>query len=58
VLAGEGLVQIVPQLRPVWSRRRMIEHHRSLVRDLETTGDLDALRRNLADGLEAVSDRA
>jgi DNA-binding GntR family transcriptional regulator len=42
------------QLRPVWSRRRMIEHHRSLGADLESTGDLDALRRHLADGLEAV----
>jgi DNA-binding GntR family transcriptional regulator len=42
------------QLRPVWSRRRMIDHHRSLVTALETGGDLDALRRHLADGLEAV----
>jgi DNA-binding GntR family transcriptional regulator len=42
------------QLRPVWSRRRMIEHHRALVRDLETTGDVTALRRHLEDGLEAV----
>ena len=42
------------QLRPVWSRRRMIDHHRSLVADLETNGDTDALRRHLADGLEAV----
>jgi DNA-binding GntR family transcriptional regulator len=42
------------QLRPVWSRRRMIDHHRSLVVDLETTGDLDALRQHLADGLDAV----
>ena len=45
------------QLRPVWSRRRMIDHHRRLVGDLESTGDLDALRRHLADGLEAVSGR-
>ena len=43
------------QLRPVWSRPRMIEHHRSLVRELEASGDLGALRRHLADGLEAVS---
>jgi DNA-binding GntR family transcriptional regulator len=42
------------QLRPVWSRRRMIEHHRTLVLDLETTGDVTALRRHLEDGLEAV----
>jgi len=46
------------QLRPVWSRRRMIDHHRRLVGDLETTGDLDALRRHLADGLESVSERS
>jgi DNA-binding GntR family transcriptional regulator len=42
------------QLRPVWSRRRMIDHHRALVLDLETTGDVSALRRHLEDGLEAV----
>jgi DNA-binding GntR family transcriptional regulator len=42
------------QLRPVWSRRRMIDHHRTLVHDLETTGDVMALRRHLGDGLEAV----
>ena len=42
------------QLRPVWSRSRMIEHHRSLVTALESTGDLDSLRRHLADGLQAV----
>jgi DNA-binding GntR family transcriptional regulator len=42
------------ELRPVWSRRRMIDHHRELVVALESTGDLDALRRHLADGLEAV----
>jgi DNA-binding GntR family transcriptional regulator len=46
------------QLRPVWSRPRMIDHHRRLVRDLEATGDLGALRRHLADGLDAVSERA
>jgi DNA-binding GntR family transcriptional regulator len=43
------------QLQPIWSRRRMIDHHRRLVVDLESTGDLDTLRRHLADGLEAVS---
>ena len=42
------------QLQPVWSRRRMIDHHRALVLDLETTGDVGALRRHLTDGLEAV----
>ena len=42
------------QLRPVWSRRRMISHHRTLVHDLETTGDVTALRHHLKDGLEAV----
>jgi DNA-binding GntR family transcriptional regulator len=42
------------QLQPVWSRRRMIDHHRSLVAALESTGDLGALRRHLADGLDAV----
>ena len=45
------------QLQPVWSRRRMIDHHRSLVSELESTGDLDALRRHLADGLDAVYER-
>jgi len=44
------------QLRPVWPLRRMIEHHRRLVHDLEATGDVEALRRHLADGLEAVAD--
>jgi DNA-binding GntR family transcriptional regulator len=43
------------QLRPVWPLRRMIDHHRSLVRDLEATGDLEVLRRHLADGLDAVT---
>jgi DNA-binding GntR family transcriptional regulator len=43
------------QLRPIWSRPRMAQHHLDLVRELEATGDLDALRRHLADGLEAVS---
>ena len=46
------------QLRPVWSRRRMIDHHRTLVLDLETTGDVMALRRHLKDGLEAVLENA
>ncbi len=52
-LAAE-LNLFVAQLRPVWTRSRMIEHHRSLVFDLESTGDLEALRRHLADGLESV----
>jgi len=42
------------ELRPVWPLRRMIDHHRQLVHDLETTGDVDYLRVHLADGLEAV----
>jgi DNA-binding GntR family transcriptional regulator len=42
------------QLRPVWPLKRMIDHHRKLVRNLEATGDLDHLRRHLAEGLEAV----
>jgi DNA-binding GntR family transcriptional regulator len=42
------------QLRPVWSRRRMIDHHRKLVADLEETGDVVAIHSHLADGLEAV----
>jgi DNA-binding GntR family transcriptional regulator len=42
------------QLRPVWPLERMVDHHRELVRDLEATGDLEHLRRHLADGLEAV----
>jgi DNA-binding GntR family transcriptional regulator len=32
-------------------------HHRSLVDDLESRADLDALRRHLADGLEAVAEQ-
>ena len=44
------------QLRPVWPLRRMIDHHRKLVRDLEATGDVEHLRLHLADGLEAVGD--
>jgi len=43
------------QLRPVWSRRRMIDHHRALVRELEATGDVGALRRHLEDGLQAAA---
>jgi len=46
------------QLRPVWSRRRMIDHHRTLVLELEATGDATALRRHLEDGLEAVLENA
>ncbi|CAB4686877.1 MAG: GntR family transcriptional regulator [Actinobacteria bacterium] len=42
------------QLRPIWTRSRMIDHHRTLVSDLESTGDLDVLRRHLSDGLESV----
>lgn len=52
-LASE-LNLFLAQLRPVWSRRRMIDHHRDLVVGLESTGDVDLLRRHLADGLEAV----
>jgi DNA-binding GntR family transcriptional regulator len=52
-LASE-LNLFLAQLRPLWSRRRMIDHHRELVSALESTGDLEALRRHLADGLEAV----
>jgi DNA-binding GntR family transcriptional regulator len=55
-LAAE-LNLFLAQLRPVWSRRRMIDHHRDLVADLESTGDLGALRRHLADGLEAVREQ-
>ena len=46
------------QLRLLWSRRRMIDHHRALVDDLERTGDVTALRRHLGDGLEAVLERS
>jgi DNA-binding GntR family transcriptional regulator len=42
------------QLRPVWPVERMITHHEELVEALER-GELDALRRHLADGLEATS---
>src|SRR5262249_54293112 len=42
------------QLQPVWSRRRMIDHHRTLVLELEESGDVTAVRRHLEDGLEAV----
>jgi DNA-binding GntR family transcriptional regulator len=44
------------QLRPVWPLRRMIDHHRALVSELEATGDVESLRRHLADGLEAVAE--
>jgi DNA-binding GntR family transcriptional regulator len=46
------------QLRPVWSRRRMIQHHRTLVLELETTGEVMALRRHLDDGLDTVLENA
>jgi len=46
------------QLRPVWPLRRMIDHHRRLVRDLESTGDVEHLRQHLADGLDAVGEGA
>lgn len=45
------------QLRPVWPVERMVTHHEELVAALER-GELDALRRHLADGLEAVADLA
>jgi DNA-binding GntR family transcriptional regulator len=54
-LAAE-LNLFLAQLRPVWSRRRMVDHHRALVHDLETNGDVIALRRHLQDGLEAVAE--
>lgn len=53
-LTGE-LNLFLAQLRPVWPRRRMIEHHRALVDELEASGDVEALRRHLAEGLEAVT---
>jgi DNA-binding GntR family transcriptional regulator len=53
-LAAE-LNLFVVQLRPVWPKRRMIDHHRALVEELEATGDVEALRRHLADGLDAVT---
>lgn len=43
------------ELRPVWPLRRMIGHHRDLVRDLEATGDVEHLRAHLEDGLAAVT---
>jgi DNA-binding GntR family transcriptional regulator len=51
---GDQLSVFLLQLQPVWPRRRMIDHHRDLVAALESTGDLGALRRHLADGLDAV----
>lgn len=48
------LALFLVRLRPVWPLRRMIEHHRTLVCELEATGDIGALRRHLADGLTAV----
>ncbi len=53
-LAAE-LALFVAQLRPVWPKRRMIEHHRALVEELEATGELEVLRRHLDDGLEAAA---
>jgi DNA-binding GntR family transcriptional regulator len=46
------------QLQPVWSRRRMIDHHRTLVHALETTGDVTALRCHLEEGRDAVLERS
>lgn len=40
-------------LRPVWSAEEMAEHHRKLVRELESEGP-GALRRHLEEGEEAV----
>jgi DNA-binding GntR family transcriptional regulator len=40
-------------LRPVWTPAEMAEHHRRLVRELESEGP-PALRRHLADGEAAV----
>lgn len=52
-LAAELQLFLV-QLQPVWSLDRMISHHEELVAGLEADGP-DALRRHLADGLEAVA---
>jgi DNA-binding GntR family transcriptional regulator len=43
-------------LRPVWTTEQMAEHHRKLVRELETEGP-PALRRHLEEGEQAVIDR-
>src|SRR5581483_1496533 len=53
-LAAELSLFLV-RLRPVWPKRRMIDHHRQLIEELEATGDVEVLRRHLADGLEAVT---
>ena len=52
-LAGELRLFLV-QLRPTWPLSRMAPHHTELVARLES-GDLDALRAHLADGLDAVT---
>jgi hypothetical protein len=36
----------------------MIQHHRTLVLELETTGEVTALRGHLDDGLDAVLENA
>lgn len=51
-LAAELQLFLV-QLRPVWSRERMVEHHEQLVAGLERDGP-QALRQHLRDGAEAV----
>jgi DNA-binding GntR family transcriptional regulator len=43
-------------LRPVWTPAEMAEHHRKLVRELETEGT-PALRRHLEEGEYAVTDQ-
>lgn len=51
-LAAELQLFLV-QLRPVWSRERMVEHHELLVAGLERDGP-QALREHLREGAEAV----
>jgi DNA-binding GntR family transcriptional regulator len=41
------------QLRDAWSLERMVEHHRTLARRLET-GDVDAVREHLREGATAL----
>jgi DNA-binding GntR family transcriptional regulator len=43
-------------LRPVWTNEQMAEHHRALVRELESEGPA-ALRRHLEEGEAAVEER-
>jgi DNA-binding GntR family transcriptional regulator len=43
-------------LRPVWTTEEMAEHHRKLVRELESEGP-PALRRHLEEGEAAVISR-